>query len=344
MNIKKELLKLKENIKKFLKDESTTIYEQEESKENNLLDTPESTIDNKESNFNSPINDRKNLESEKFRDVQNFMLEYDKRKNLELERQLFEIVSTEGKEELQLVTKSYEYKSFVRTRKYNELKRFLNSLTQEQIESNIYLNAALIYMQTSVEDCSLIIENLKNEISNLEISDKEEQIDLYTNIPIKRLKIILKLIFEQVKIQTQKENSNKENKSIYEKYNEYVRNMNKLVEDIYLLQMWNLVPLYPYKINNYYFKILNNDFEYKFKTSFAVKDNREKSIKSEMKTYQLSDDTKKSISEVTGVPVSQIDNMSLEDLLQHSEEENTKQDLISGPKLVLKRNNNTKEN
>ena len=44
-----------------------------------------------------------------------------------------------------------------------------------------------------------------------------------------------------------------------------------MATDIYQLQIWNLLSVYPEEINNYYFNILNNEFEHQFLSAYFVK-------------------------------------------------------------------------
>lgn len=271
------------------------------------------------------------LESDRFKNIEKFLNEYRKRKNRELEKKLFKIVGTYGLED-HLINKSFDEKRIYKIKRYNELKKFMNSLTQNQINSNLYLKAVATFMETSVEDCNLIIKQLKEQISNLELSDKNQRLELNINIPKERLELLPTTIREQVGIPYYRPQAYKiayvnvldaENSHKYAEYNTYVRNTDKLATDIYHLQMWNLLSAYPEQIYNYYFSITNNDYEHEFRTAYFVKKCREKNknvVESENETYQLSEQTKENISRVIGLPFDEIVNMDFEDLEQHIEQ------------------------
>lgn len=269
------------------------------------------------------------LESDRFKNVEKFLNDYHKRENRELEKKLFKIIGTYGLED-HLINKSFDEKRIYKIKRYNELKKFMNSLTQEQINSNLYLEAVSTFMETSIEDCDLIIKHLKEQISNLELSDENQRLELNINIPKERLELLPTIIGEQVGIPYYRPQDYKiayinvldaENSHIYSEYNIYVRNIDKLATDIYHLQMWNLLSAYPEQIYNYYFSIMNNDFEHEFRTAYFVKKCREMNdVKTENKPYQLSEKTKENISRAIGLPFDEIVNMDFEDLEKHIEQ------------------------
>lgn len=229
-----------------------------------------------------------------------------------------------------LINKSFDEKRISKIKRYIELKNFINSLTQDQINSNLYLRAVSIFMETSIEDCEFIIRRLKEKIEDLELSDENQRLELNINIPIKRLKLLPTTICEQVGIPYYRPQDYKiayinvldeENSHIYSEYNIYAKNINKLATDIYQLQMWNLLSIYPEQIYNYYFYILNNDFEHEFRTAYFVKKYREKNdAEIENKPYQLSEKTKENISKAIGLPFDEIVNMDFEDLEKNIEQ------------------------
>ena len=322
---------------------------------------------------------RNELDSDRFKKVKIFVNDYYKKENKELEKKLFKIIGTYGLED-NLINKSFDEKKINKIKRYNKLKKFMNSLTEDQINSNLYLQAVSMFMETSIEDCEFIIRRLKEKIEDLELSDENQRLELNINIPTKRLKLLPTSISEQVGIPYYRPQDYKteyinvldvENAYIYSEYNRYVRNINKLATDIYHLQMWNLLSAYPEQIYNYYFSILNNDFEHEFRTAYFVKKCREKNDdKTENKQYQLSEKAKENISRTIGLPFDEIVNMDFEDLEKYIEQrigEKPTYDLrlriegipideeliitieqvdkeldktTNGPKLVLKRKNN----
>ena len=269
---------------------------------------------------------RNELDSDRFKKVKIFVNDYYKRENKELEKKLFKIIGTYGLED-NLINKSFDEKKINKIKRYNKLKKFMNSLTEDQINSNLYLQAVSMFMETSIEDCEFIIRRLKEKIEDLELSDENQRLELNINIPIKRLTLLPTTICEQVGIPYYRPHDYKiayinvldeENSHIYSEYNTYVRNINKLATDIYQLQMWNLLSAYPEQIYNYYFYILNNDSEHEFRTAYFVKKYREKNdAEIENKPYQLSEKTKENISKAIGLPFDEIVNMDFEDLEKH---------------------------
>ena len=265
------------------------------------------------------------LHSELFKRTKEFISSLSKRKNIELEKKLFKIVGTYGLED-NLVNKSYNEKRIHKAKRYDKLKQFMNSLTPEQILSDIYLTSVSKFIETSLIDCSMIIENLRKKVKNLDISDKNRRFEIYMDIPKERVVIFPITICETISIPYYRPQDYKRsyvdlldenNKHIYKKYNEYVRVTNKLVEDIYQLQMWNLLSCYPEQIANYSF-IIDNEYKHEFRTTFLVKKCRESNIenKSKLEPTKMDD-----------IPVNEDEQLSLDD----------------GPKLILKMNNSNKK-
>ena len=137
---------------------------------------------------------QKELESDRFKKTQKFIIEYQKRENIELEKNLFKIVGTYGLED-NLINKRFDKRRIYKSKRYNELKKFMNSLSDDQINSNIYLKAAAMFMETSIIDCELIIRQLRTRIFNLELSDRNQSIYINIDIPKERLELFPKMIY-----------------------------------------------------------------------------------------------------------------------------------------------------
>lgn len=245
------------------------------------------------------------LHSDRFKKTKEFISLYNKRENLDLEKKLFKIVGTYGVN-YDLLNKSYDERRQIYQEKYDELKKFMNSLTQEEINSNIYLKAASNFMETSIKDCKIIIQELLNQIKNLEILSENERFEVNINIPKERLNLLPTSIQTQTSIPYYRPNAYKNehvyildenNRHIYEEYNKYVTNREKLAEDIYYLQMYYLLSIYSEEIYNYYFNILNNDIDHEFRTGYFVTKKKENKISS------LSEEDKNNISKIARVPL-----------------------------------------
>lgn len=273
------------------------------------------------------INERE-LNSARFKMVKEFISLLNKRENLDLEKRLFKIIGTYGLED-DLINKNYDYKKTSKSKRYNELKKFMNSLTPEQIHSNLYLTSTAEFMNTSITDCKNIIEHLQNQIRDLQISDENRRFEINVDIPKERLDLLPISICGMTSIPYYRPQDyrkeyvyllDKDNRYIYDEYNKYVRNIQKLAEDIYHLQMWNLLSIYPEQINNYYFNIHNNEFEHQFRTAFFVKKCRESVVEEKSEPYQLIEKTKNNISRIFGLPFDEIVNMDYEELEKYIEQ------------------------
>ncbi len=293
----------------------------------------------------------KELHSDRFQKAKKFVRSFSYRMNLDLEKKFFKIVGTYGLDD-DLINKTYNEKRIRNAKRYDKLKLFMNSLTKEQISSDLYLTAASKFMETSLIDCPMIIENLRKQIDDLEISDRNRRFEINIDIPKERLDIFPTTILETVSIPYYRPQDYKRsyvdildeyNKHIYEEYNEYVRVINKIAEDIYHLQMWNLLSTYPEQIDNYYFSILNNSCEHQFRTAYSVKKCRESNIENRSKLEQL-------VEEKIDRPTYNL-NLNINDIpmdeeicitiVQANEQTGIDND---GPTLTLRRNKINKDN
>lgn len=234
-----------------------------------------------ENQYDENVNNirRNELKSDRFIKTKKFIHNYNTRGNLDLEQELFKIVGTYGLDD-DLLGKEYEYIRQRKEERYKKLKDFLNSLTEEQINSNIYLLAASTFMKTSLEDCGIIVKQLEREIIDLNSFECPQLLKVDYDIPEERLSLFPERISEQTGVLYYKPEDYKvsyinlldeHNQYVYSEYNDYVRKNDKLANDIYHLQMWNLLSRFPDEINNYYFSIFNNSTEQKFCTGYFVK-------------------------------------------------------------------------
>lgn len=258
------------------------------------------------------------LKSDRFKEISQFMVKHNERKNIELEEQLFKIVGAYGIEE-QLYNKSLEEKKTIRFNRFKKLKEFMSSLSQEQIDSNLYLQAVQMITRRSIEDCKIIENELKEKVDEMCASSITEVIEVNVDIPEETLKLLPTRISEQVKVQYYDPSVyshdyvyllDEENRHIYSEYNKYVSKIDKLTSDIYLLQMWDFLLDYPEQVDNYYFNILNNSFEHEFLTGYFVKSK----VLTSNSSYEIDDKTKQMISKIVGLPFEDVIKMSIDEL------------------------------
>ena len=127
----------------FRKDKKETVVRNYPTKEEYLAEI--NRIQNEELNSDRYVKIRKSLENH-----------YWNRENKNLEEELFKIVGTYGLDD-SLINKSDEYQKSVRLKRYAQLKKFFKGLSEEQINSNIFLKIANLYMKISVEECKEMI-------------------------------------------------------------------------------------------------------------------------------------------------------------------------------------------
>lgn len=183
---------------------------------------------------------QKELNSERFKKISEFVKQYDMRKNRHLEEELFKIIGTYGLDD-HLISQDYENRKKFKINQYNKLKQFMDSLSDEEINSNLYFKAVKQFMETSEIDCVNIITQLNKKIDELEETDRVQSLELNLNIPNERLELLPVTIKEQVGIPYYKPEVYKteyidildtKHIRIYYTYNSYVRKINGVSIDI----------------------------------------------------------------------------------------------------------------
>ena len=190
---------------------------------------------------------KKELKSDTYKTTYNFLKNVlEKRQYIDLENELFKIVGTYGLED-NLINESAENIKMSRIKRFNSLTKFLNSLTKIQLESNIYLSKTKEFFDQSLDNCKNIINQLYKELGN----NKSKFINLKAKIPENLEKNIPKYISNTIGIKYYDPNAYKishinvlddQHAQVYEEYNNsYVFRISKIVTDIYLLQLNNLI-------------------------------------------------------------------------------------------------------
>lgn len=223
------------------------------------------------------------LNSERYMSTYEFMVNnYWNKQNESLEEKLFYIVGSYGIED-EIINMPDDYKKIARLKRYAKLKSFLDSLTEKQINSNIYLKSACLFVKTSIDDCPIIINQL-NEIINSQ--DKSGSVRVESDIPASTKLYIPDYISSQVGIPYYKPEVYKTeyidildqcHMHVYIDYNECVGRIGKIAEDIYFLQLNNILATISDDLMCYGFDIYHPGYNNRLISSFFV--SRKENIK-----------------------------------------------------------------
>ena len=215
------------------------------------------------------------LKSTRYTNAKEFLVNnYYNRKNLEFEKILFDIIF----ENDNMIYKTDKERKNIRITKYEELKIFINALSEDQILSNIFLLNAKLYLGTASRDSINILNELKNKLTT-------EGFDPYyfeINIPDNLKPYIPEHINETKGINYYNPRVYKteyinvlddKHKQIYEDYNEFIKLNDKLAESIYLFKLNDALA----NINDVsceFFQIYHPGINDKLIARFAIKDNK----------------------------------------------------------------------
>lgn len=248
----------------FRKNKKETVVRNYPTKEEYLAEI--NRIQSEELNSDRYVKVRKSLENH-----------YWNRENKDLEEELFKIVGTYGLED-SLINKSDEYQKSIRLKRYAQLKTFFEGLSEEQINSNVFLKIANLYMKISSKECERILSELNEKIEGV---DSIKSIKIERPIPETTQKHLPDYVNTQCAVLYYDPSAYKTDYvdvldsshiNVYRDYNDLVGKITKLAEDIYFLELnYQIVR----NFNNlicYHFQIYHPGHDNKFIASFFLRE------------------------------------------------------------------------
>ena len=201
---------------------------------------------------------------------------YYTRKNKRLEENLLKVVGSYDID-YNLFNKSRDVKKALINEKYKKLKGFMSSLSEKQINSNIFLKSAYDFMNMSEEVCGEIMLLLQDTVNN------GEPKDISMSIPDKMEELIPNYINESIGIENDDKSKCKtayinlldeEHMHIYKGYNMIAQTIGKIAEDICFFKL-NEMTLNKPNLECYHFQVYlpgcNNKLIARFFTNPEVK-------------------------------------------------------------------------
>ena len=132
-------------------------------------------------------------------------------------------------------------------------------------------------MKTSAEDCQIILNELNEAINN---GNQSRSITVKCAIPDKIQKYIPEYISTQTCIKYYRPEAYKidyidvldsSHKQVYEDYNDCIGKIGKIVEDIYFLQLNNIITTLSSDLMCYHFQVYHPEYDHHFNASFFVR-------------------------------------------------------------------------
>ena len=202
---------------------------------------------------------------------------YWNRENKDLEEELFKIVGTYGLED-SLINKSDEYQKSTRLKRYAQLKTFFEGLSEEQINSNVFLKIANLYMKISSKECERILSELNEKIEGV---DSIKSIKIERPIPETTQKHLPDYVNTQCAVLYYDPSAYKTDYidvldsshiNVYRDYNDLVGKITKLAEDIYFLELNYQIVRNFNDLICYHFQIYHPGRDNKFIASFFLRE------------------------------------------------------------------------
>lgn len=170
------------------------------------------------------------LNSNKFKNICEFIENYYTRKSIEKEQIL-----------LSMLQSNYNYNNQFYIKKLKKIKKLINCLDEEELNSNIYLSAIKQGLDISKEDCKKIKEQLLSKYEELEFSSEYQYIIINKNIDNKSLKLLGDFVETKTYVKHFDENEeydlvnilDEQNIKYYEIYNEIIASLSKIYKSIF---------------------------------------------------------------------------------------------------------------
>ena len=239
--------------------------------------------------------------------IEDTLLNYDCRANLDLENYLFTLIDTSSLEDNQYG----DIENINNIDRFNKINLFIKSLSSNQLKSNCILKMTKIFLDTSILDCHLIVEKLYTELDKMEQlikTLKSLKIDL-NNVDLKNIllfpehqmisiscdgiiKNYLPNIIEEINIfslfKDKKATSNieqlKKRNELIRRYNNYVELITSIANDIYKMQLCNMLINNNKNIYDFSFNLSFCDPFHKLETQFVItKEEKSKLLKLNLK-------------------------------------------------------------
>ena len=190
----------------------------------------------------------KEINSNRFIEVLKFNHKYNNRTNKEIEDELFNYIGNYNEVYYLNETNIDKKKRYTKTLK--KVKKLINSLDSEEIESNIFLSSTDYFLKSSKEDCKKIINELMNEYNSTHTAiNKKISIDI--DISKETLNKIKNQIPLQVSIPFYNPSIYKYNYvnivgdkdlKYYQVYNDIINIIRKICIDVYVCRLWKYIP------------------------------------------------------------------------------------------------------
>ena len=203
------------------------------------------------------------LDSDRYHNIIKFLIsKYWNRKHYDLEERLFQIINIDDNPKIDLVNR------------YGVLKNFLESLPESIFRDNIFLEKAYLFLHSSRMDCKNIVYYM-----NEELSTSDERLSIQSEVPQRLIEKIPERVHDQIFINYDGKEFeyvdvlDDSHRHVYDEYNDYVSKIKLLLENIYLLQITNIISnndIVSCKRVNLY----NPSNSYSFITSFNIKRER----------------------------------------------------------------------
>ena len=202
------------------------------------------------------------LNSNRYNDVMIFLDSYFQRTAKDKEKNLIKYIY--GLENIDS-KRSYQDLLLQKKSQYQQLENFINSLSDEDIENNIYLYSAKYIFDNCLDECQEYLNNIDLDNENIYLMPSNMQNIILPSVPL------------NVKIP---DYIHDENKKIYinildtdfiesyVNYNKIVSIIKKIGASIYNLTLWNLIAENNYNISLEYFYIKSKENEKVYSLKF----------------------------------------------------------------------------
>lgn len=267
---------------------------------------------------------QKELESGRFQTLKSYLEIINDSSHLDKQDYLLSLIGNYNEDHIDEITNGYFYTKEKKLNKHKVLKEFIESLTETECEENYYLFLAKTLFELAKEDCEYYVTYYLSNKNNNKSNSQEFTYDLSKEvkdlIPVAVSTAVPHPYYkpEVYKVSYDPILPMKEIQ-VYHDFNSVVRIIQKMLADIFDLELWYQLDKTQLDIAINYVNTLINESDRNIIICFNDSINY-----SQKRNYQISDATVKLLSNHFDRPFTEIINMNPEELKDFLEQEQIK--------------------
>lgn len=267
---------------------------------------------------------QKELESGRFQTLEAYLEIINESSHLDKQEYLLSLIGNYNDDHIDEINNGYFYTKEKKLNKYKLLSEFINSLTDTECEENYYLFLAKTLFKLAKDDCEYYVTYYINNKNNNKKNSQEFNFDLSKEVKnLIPVAVPTTVAHAYYKPEVYKVSYDpilpKKNIQIYYDFNAAVRIIQKMLADIFDLELWYQLDKNQLDIAINYVNTLINESDRSINICFNDVINN-----SQKRNYVIADTTAQLLSDHFDKPFTEIVNMSYDELKEFLEQKQVK--------------------